>query len=144
MLPAEAKKLGATNCNFVNPHGLTADNHYVTVYDMYLIFKEAIKYDEFNQIINSTTYATVYKNREGEPKEMTCETTNLFLKGTYNPPENVKVIGGKTGTTNSARNCLVLYAKDNAGNPYVSVILKCSERGILYEEMAELLSEITN
>ena len=144
LMNEEAKKLGATNCNFVNPHGLTVDNHYVTAYDMYLIFKEAIKYDEFNQIINSTTYSTVYKDRDGEPKEMTCETTNLFLKGTYNPPENVKVIGGKTGTTSSARNCLVLYAKDNAGNPYVAVILKCSERGILYEQMAELLSEITN
>lgn len=144
LMNEEAKQLGATNSNFVNPHGLTADNHYVTAYDMYLMFKEAVKYDEFNQIINSTTYSTVYKNRDGEPKEMTCETTNLFLKGTYNPPENVKVIGGKTGTTKSARNCLVLFAKDNAGNPYVSVILKCSERGILYEEMTELLAEITN
>lgn len=144
LMNEEARKLGATNCNFVNPHGLTADNHYVTAYDMYLIFKEAIKYDEFNQIINSTNYSTVYTDREGESKEMICETTNLFLKGTYNPPENVKVIGGKTGTTQSARNCLVLFAKDTAGNPYVSVILKCSERGILYEEMAELLSEITN
>lgn len=144
LMNEEAKKLGATNCNFVNPHGLTADNHYVTAYDMYLIFKEAIKYDEFNQIINSTSYSTVYKDRQGESKEMTCETTNLFLKGTYASPENVNVVGGKTGTTRSARNCLVLYAKDTAGNPYVSVILKCSERGILYEQMTELLSEITN
>ena len=144
LMNEEAKKIGATNCNFVNPHGLTADNHYVTAYDMYLIFKEAIKYDEFNQIINSTSYSTVYKDRQGESKEMICETTNLFLKGTYNAPENVKVIGGKTGTTRSARNCLVLYSKDTAGNPYVSVILKCSERGILYEQMAELLAEITN
>ena len=31
----------------MNPHGLTQDAHYVTAYDMYLIFNEAIKYDEF-------------------------------------------------------------------------------------------------
>lgn len=142
LMNEEARRIGATNSHFVNPHGLTAEDHYVTAYDMYLIFKEAIQYDEFNQIINSTTYSTVYKNRDGEPKEMNCETTNLYLKGNYNPPENIKVIGGKTGTTMSARNCLVLYTRDNAGNPYVSVILKCSERGILYEEMTRLLSEI--
>ncbi|MBR1692891.1 MAG: D-alanyl-D-alanine carboxypeptidase [Lachnospiraceae bacterium] len=142
LMNEEAKKLGATNCHFVNPHGLTEENHYVTAYDMYLIFKEAVPYDEFSQIINSATYSTVYKDRDGNPKEMTCETTNLYLKGNYEPPENIKVIGGKTGTTNSARNCLVLYTKDNAGNPYISVILKCSERGILYEEMTQLLGEI--
>lgn len=144
MMNEEARRLGATNSHFVNPHGLTAEDHYVTAYDMYLIFKEAIKYDEFNQIINSTTYSTVYKNQNGEPKEMKCETTNLFLKGNYAPPDNIKVIGGKTGTTMAARNCLVLYSRDSAGNPYVSVILKCSERGILYEQMTGLLAEIKN
>lgn len=144
LMNAEAKKLGATNSHFENPHGLTQDNHYVTAYDLYLIFKEAIKYDEFNQIINSANYSTVYKDSEGNPKDMECATTNLYLKGTYNPPENIKVIGGKTGTTNAAGNCLVLYTKDTAGNPYVSVILRCSERGILYEKMTGLLSEIAN
>lgn len=144
LMNEEARKLGATNSNFVNPHGLTQENHYVTAYDMYLMFKEAILYDEFNQIINATNYSTVYKDKDGTSKELTCETTNLFLKGTYQAPENIKVIGGKTGTTNAARNCLVLFSKDNAGNPYVSVILKCSERGILYEQMTSLLSEITN
>lgn len=142
LMNEEAKKLGATRCNFKNPHGLTEEGHYVTAYDLYLIFKEAISYDEFNEIINSPSYSTVYKDAQGNSKELTCESTNLYIKGTYTPPDHVKVIGGKTGTTSSARNCLILYAKDTAGNPYVSVILKCSERGILYEEMTDLLSEI--
>ena len=142
LMNEEAKALGATRCSFKNPHGLTEEGHYVTAYDLYLIFKEVIQYDEFNEIINAPTYSTVYKDREGKSKELSCESTNLYIKGTYNPPENVKIIGGKTGTTSSARNCLILYAKDTAGNPYISVILKCSERGILYEEMTDLLSEI--
>lgn len=142
LMNEEARALGATRCSFKNPHGLTEEGHYVTAYDLYLIFKEAIQYDEFNEIINAPTYSTVYKDKEGKSKELSCESTNLYIKGTYNPPENVKVIGGKTGTTSSARNCLILYAKDTAGNPYISVILKCSERGILYEEMTDLLSEI--
>ena len=144
MMNDEAKAIGATNCNFVNPHGLTAESHYVTAYDMYLIFAEAIKYDKFTEIINLDSYSTVYYDAQGKPKELTCKTTNLFLKGTYTAPDHITVIGGKTGTTNSAQNCLVILAKDTSGNPYVAVILKCSERGILYQEMTDLLTEINN
>ena len=42
------------------------------------------------------------------------------------------------------RESLVILAKDTSGNPYVAVILKCSERGILYQEMTDLLTEINN
>lgn len=142
MMNAEAQAIGATGCHFVNPHGLTADDHYVTAYDMYLIFREAMKYDAFTEIINSLSYSTVYYDKEGSPKEFSCETTNLFLKGTYEAPSQVTVIGGKTGTTNAAQNCLVLLSRDAAGSPYISVILKCSERGILYEEMSGMLDLI--
>ncbi len=142
MMNAEAKSLGATNSHFVNPHGLTADDHYSCAYDMYLIFKEAMQYTEFTQIINLDTYETIYYDAQGNGKEYTCGTTNLFLKGEYAPPDGVTVIGGKTGTTMAARNCLVLMSKDSSGNPYISVILSCSERQFLYKEMTELLGHI--
>lgn len=139
---AEALAIGATNSHFVNPHGLTADDHYVTAYDMYLIFKEAMQYEEFNQIIHLDSYETVYHDAQGNGKTYTCSTTNLYLKGDYTPPEGITVIGGKTGTTMAARNCLVLLSKDSSGNPYVSVILNCSERQYLYQEMTSLLGNI--
>ena len=142
MMNAEAKALGATNSCFKNPHGLTTDGHYSSAYDLYLIFQEAMKYQEFTQIIHQDAYETIYHDAEGNPKEYTCSTTNLFLRGDYTAPEGVTVIGGKTGTTAAARNCLVLLSKDSAGNPYVSVILNCSERQYLYQEMTELLGEI--
>lgn len=142
MMNEQAKKLGATNCHFVNPHGLTAEEHYVTAYDMYLIFKEAMKYEEFTQIIHLDNYETTYHDAQGNGKEYKCSTTNLFLKGDYDSPDGITVIGGKTGTTNAARNCLVLMSKDSSGNPYVSVILNCSERQILYQEMTGLLKAI--
>ncbi len=142
MMNAEALRLGATNSHFVNPHGLTAEEHYVSAYDMYLIFQEAMKYDTFTQIIHLDTYDTIYHNSQGEGKEYSCSTTNLYLKGDYESPEGITVIGGKTGTTNAARNCLVLMTKDSAGNPYVSVILNCSERQYLYQEMTQLLKTI--
>lgn len=143
MMNEEAKRLGATNTNFKNPHGLTEDSHYTTAYDLYLIFNEAIKYDSFNEIIRTTSYTTTYTDKNGNPKEMSCETTNQYLKNVYPSPENITIIGGKTGTTTAARNCLILLAKDASGNPYISVILSSPERGILYEQMTDLLNEIS-
>ena len=52
MMNEEALLLGATNSHFVNPHGLSADEHYSTAYDMYLIANEAIKYEDFCHIIS--------------------------------------------------------------------------------------------
>ena len=142
MMNEEAKRLGATNSNFLNPHGLTQEGHYTTAYDLYLIFNEAIKYDIFNEIIHTANYQTTYYDKDGNPKELSFETSNLFLRGNYTPPENITVVGGKTGTTNAARNCLILLSRDMGGAPYISVILSSKERDILYKEMIDLLDEI--
>lgn len=142
MMNEEAVRLGATNSHFVNPHGLHDESHYTTVYDLYLMFNEVMKYDKFNEIIRMTSYQTVYNDRSGNAKEFDFGTTNLFLKGTYTAPENITVLGGKTGTTSSAGGCLILLSKNAAGSPYISVILKAKDRGILYTDMTELLDEI--
>ncbi len=144
MMNEEARNLGATNSNFVNPHGLSDDNHYTTAYDLYLIFNEAIQYEKFREIIHMNSYETVYQDSTGAEKEMSFSTTNLFLRGEFSAPGKVTVIGGKTGTTNAAGNCLVLLSNDTAGNPYISVILRANERKIMYEEMVDMLEEIYN
>lgn len=142
MMNKEAKALGATNSNFVNPHGLSDDNHYVTAYDMYLIFNEAIKYDMFTEIIHMASYDTTYYDSSGNPKELSIGTSNRYLNGNCPMPENVTVIGGKTGTTNAARSCLILLAKDTFGNSYISIIMRAETRDILYEGMSDLLGLI--
>ena len=139
-----AASLGATNSHFVNAHGLSADDHYTTAYDLYLIFNEAINYELFREIIHMETYSTIYQDSNGNDKKMEFKTTNLFLRGNYNSPNKVTVIGGKTGTTNNAANCLILLSKDTAGNPYISVILRSKERQLMYEQMIDLLEEIYN
>lgn len=142
LMNEEAKKLGATNSNFVNPHGLTDDNHYTTAYDLYLIFNEAMKYEKFKEIIHMSNYITTYHDSEGNEKEMNFSTTNSFLTGEVKAPDNITVIGGKTGTTNAAGACLILLAKDNAGEPFISIVLQAENRDYLYAEMTDLLAEI--
>lgn len=142
MMNEEAKAIGATNSNFTNPHGLTEESHYTTAYDLYLIFNEALKYETITQIINMNSYSTTYTNAKGEAKELSFETTNMYLRGKYPTPENVTIIGGKTGTTDAAGHCLTLLSKDAGGKPYISVILRAEERDVLYTEMTDLLDEI--
>jgi D-alanyl-D-alanine carboxypeptidase len=143
LMNSEAKKLGATRSHFVNPHGLTAEEHYVTAYDMYLMFNAAMQYDTFSEIINMTEYTTTYLDSAGGVKEVSISTTNGYLAGKSTAPSGVTVIGGKTGTTQAAGHCLILLARDTSGNPYISVIMKDSDSGTLYTDMSQLLSVIT-
>ena len=142
LMNEEAAELGATNCKFTNPNGLTEDGHYVTTYDLYLIFQEALKYDLFNEIIQTTSYSTVYTDKDGNEKSLEVNTTNLYLRGTYEIPSNINVIGGKTGTTNAAGHCLMLYSRSSDGTPYISIIMKESSGENLYTDMANLLGMI--
>lgn len=142
LMNAEAAELGATNCNFMNPNGLTEEGHYVTTYDLYLIFQEALKYELFKQIIQMTSYSTIYTDASGNEKSLEVNTTNLYLKGTYEMPPNVTVIGGKTGTTNAAGHCLILLSTSSDGTPYISIIMKDTSGENLYTDMTKLLETI--
>ena len=142
LMNEEAFALGATNCNFTNPNGLTEENHYVTTYDLYLIFQEALKYDLFNEIIQMPSYNTVYTDRNGAEKSVEVNTTNMYLRGTYEMPTNVTVIGGKTGTTNAAGHCLILLSKGSDGTSYISIIMKDTSGDDLYADMTKLLGII--
>ena len=144
LMNQEAQELGATNTHFMNPHGLTQEEHYTTAYDLYLIFNEALKYEKFNEVIQAGSYETTYSDAAGAVKTLNVQSSNLFLRGNYKAPDNITVIGGKTGTTNAARSCLMLLCRDAGGSPYISVILKAETRDLVYEKMIDLLDEIQN
>lgn len=137
----EAENLGATGSNFVNPHGLTDANHYTTIYDLYLIFNAAVQYDLFTDILQTNEYETTVTTKDGQPRIVSCHSTNYFSSGKVSVLEGVILIGGKTGTTKAAGNCLILYSYDQDGNPYISVTLGAQDRDTLYLKMSELLSE---
>ena len=142
MMNQEALEIGATNSHFVNPHGLSDNDHYTTVYDMYLITNAAIQYDRFNEIMHMKEYQTVYYDKSGNAKDLSVNSTNYYLQGNADAPSGITVLGGKTGTTNAAGHCLVLVSRDTSGNPYISVIMRAESREDLYDEMSSLLSGI--
>ena len=142
LMNEEATKLGATNSHFMNPHGLHDTDHYTTIYDLYLIFKEVVKYEAITQIIGMSSYSTTYKDRYGGAKNISVRTTNAYFTQNYTSPENVTILGGKTGTTDEAGSCLGLYVKDTSGNPYIAIVLKGNTKDDLYIQMKQLLEQV--
>ena len=139
MMNQEAARIGATRTHFKNPHGLTDPEHYTCVYDLYLMFREAMQYDVFMDMISRRNFYAEYTNAEGSPVAVTWETTNMYFTGQAQMPDDVIVYGGKTGTTEDAGACLCLLAKDLYGNPFLNVILHSSDKTALYEDMNQLL-----
>lgn len=139
----EARKLGAVDSHFVNPHGLHSENHYTTAYDLYLIFNEAFKYPVFREIIESKSYTANYTSAAGDSVSKTWKCSNQFITGERDTPQGVTVLGGKTGTTKAAGYCLIIASKDDAtdGN-FISVVLKSDSRPHLYDNMTNIISKI--
>lgn len=141
MMNERAKELGATHCHFVTTNGLHNNNHYITAYDMYLIFKEAIKYDAFLNIVQKANYTLDYENASGVPMSIPMDTTNHYILGDYNLPSNIFMIGGKTGTTSQAGSCLVILTKDSKGKQYISLVFHGETKDVLYNTMSNLLEK---
>lgn len=142
LMNEEIKKLGATHSNYENSHGLHHENHYTTAYDIYLVFNELLNYPEFVDIINQSSYKAEYKTASGKEVAKIFQNTNGYLAGTFDAPEAITVLGGKTGTTNAAGNCLVLLSEDEDGDEYISIVLNAKTKKELYKQMTHLLSKI--
>ncbi|MBP3233296.1 MAG: D-alanyl-D-alanine carboxypeptidase [Eubacterium sp.] len=104
----KAMELGATNCHFVNSHGLHDDDHYITAYDMYLIINEAKKYDILKEIDSYDTFTYSYIDDYENVREDDISSTNQFISGSVKLPSNIKIHEWKTGTTDLAGNILTM------------------------------------
>ncbi len=142
LMNEEAALLGATNSHFVNAHGLHDEEHYTTVYDLYLIFNHALKNEIFREICGSTSYIAHYQDAAGKAVSVEWENTMQYFTRNKIAPDGVTVLAGKTGTTSKALSCLALLSENETGEEFISIILKSQDRGVLYDEMNDLLEEI--
>lgn len=139
-----ARELGATGTHFMNPSGLTDENHYTTAYDLYLMFNEAMKLPLFREIVAEDSYTANYQNGAGEAVSKTWTVGNWYQKGERETPAGVSVLGGKTGTTQAAGYCLIMASNDSQDKEYISVVLKSDSRPSLYDNMTNIISKIVN
>lgn len=95
------EQLQLENSHFENASGLPAKNHYTTAYDMGMIAKELLKYEEIVE------YTSIYEDylRKGEENEFWLVNTNKLVH--FSP----YIDGLKTGYTSEAKYCLTATAK---------------------------------
>ena len=142
MMNTAAAQLGCTGTHFTNPHGLQDENHYTTPYDIYLMLKEALKYPEFTTITQMGSYTVSYKNSEGADMSTALIATDHYLTGEATAPKGITILGGKTGTTSDAGNCLALLCQDAYGEPYFAVVMGADTKETLYQQMSSLLENV--
>ena len=121
-----ATKIGATESNFVNPHGLHDDNHYTTAYDLALISCYAIKNPIFKEIVSTKQIDIPFTTHDYKRRLI---NKNKMLK------EFEGATGIKTGFTKKAGRCLVSSCERN-GMELVSVVLNC---GPMFERSKTIL-----
>ncbi len=101
LMNKRAKQLGAKNTRFQNSHGLPSKaEQYTTAYDMYLIFRQALKHPFFRSAVKQK-YRTI-QSLAGRTFQLKSHNKILFL-------DWKQKIYGKTGYTRSAQACFVGY-----------------------------------
>ena len=142
LMNQKAEELGLISSVFYNSHGLPNDNHITSAYDIYLIMQKLFYFEEFLGIIELGSIEVDVLRRESL-KTLSFTSTNQFLSGTYQLPEGLTLIGGKTGTTNKAGCCLALYVQDQNNNCYIAEIFGAESYEVLYPSMIQLLTHIS-
>lgn len=107
MMNRKAVELGADNTSFVTPHGLDAQGHYSTAYDLAIITRYALKNTAFSKIVSTNTASI--------PGQQLYNTNEML--GLYPGADGVK-----TGYTGKAGRCLVTSAVRNEMR-LISVVL---------------------
>lgn len=123
-----AKRAGATNSSFSNPHGLDEEGHYTTAHDLALITAKALSNQTFAEIV-STKECKISGNEKAPVRYL--KNKNKLLNSFEG------ATGVKTGFTDDAGRCFVGSAERD-GTEFVCVILNC---GPMFEECATLLEE---
>ncbi len=117
LMNEKAKKSGAMNTSFENPHGLDSEGHFTTAYDLSLIAREAMKNEEFAKIVATKTYSIPM---QGEKWDRALKNHNKLL-WLYDG-----CTGVKTGFTKRCGRCLVSSAERN-GQKLICVTLNAPD-----------------
>lgn len=126
-----AKKVGAFNSNFMNPHGLHNENHYTTPYDLALITSYAMKNQDFRRIVGTKNHTII--NHKDDTKQLLVNKNKMLT--------NFKGANGvKTGYTLNAGRCLVSSAK-RGDFELICVTLNCRP---MWEKSSEIFEKIFN
>lgn len=119
LMNSKAKEIGCLDSNFVNPNGMHDENHYSTAYDLAIITRYCMKNEKFRQIVTKMECSLPQTELWQEPRIYKNTNSLLILDNKYYYPY---CIGGKTGFTTPAKNCLT-SSSNKDGFETISVVL---------------------
>lgn len=108
MMNKKAEKIGMENTHFCDSTGLHNPEHYSTVMDMAVLLKYCLRDQDFRKIIESPWYYTGPTNVH--PDGITYYST-MFKNLSDTAVTGGKILGGKTGYTSQAGQCLASFAE---------------------------------
>ena len=134
LMNKKGRELGLENSIFTNPHGLDdgiwAGNQHSTAYDVCLMAKYAMKFDDFRRIVRSTGY-TLDLVRGGETRQLTLITTDWFL-ASYDYANGIK-----TGSTPLAGYCFV-GSSQYLDRELYAVVLQCEDENSRFVDVQSM------
>jgi D-alanyl-D-alanine carboxypeptidase len=104
-----ARELQLWDTHFANPHGLDAEGHYSSAYDLAIILRTALNYPEIRERMQTIAV------RVGDQYDL--YNGNQLLR------ERSDILGGKTGLTDGAGFCLAMAARQD-GRMVIVVALR--------------------
>ena len=130
MMNQTAKEMGWVNSHFITPHGLDAQGHYTTAYELACMADYALQNPKFKEIVSTKTYTVTINGRP----QVISNTNELLgnLDGVY---------GVKTGFTNGANRCLVTACKRGEMD-IITVVLGADTKKIRTQDSMNLIEYI--
>ncbi|MDB5386667.1 MAG: dacC [Planctomycetaceae bacterium] len=126
-----AVKLGMSNSNFTNPHGLPDRQHYSSANDMLALTYAACRHKLLQDCANCRQHGCRLSGPGGYHRNVIWKNTNKLL-------EIEGYQGLKTGTTNAAGSCLISLG-DHSGRQLGAVVLGASSDENRYLDTRNLM-----
>ena len=133
LMNEEAKKMGLDSTVFKNPTGLDAEGQVSTCRDMARLVKGALGNTLFKEVFTARTYTTTPNENHPDGLDLSHTMTkdlNTFQR--YFDTSGYEIIGGKTGYTENAGNCLVTLADKEKAPEFVVVTMHATGTGDQY------------
>lgn len=134
MMNGQVEKLGLTDTNFTNAHGLYDKNHYTSAYDMAAITRWALSVDGFRELFGAEEYTIAPTNKQSQVRRFGTHHHMLVESAYYYEGTE----GGKLGWTPESQHTLVTLAKRN-GMELICVVMKTKTQYEKYVDAAKLL-----
>ncbi len=117
LMNQKATELGMNHTHFCNPTGLHDENHYTTVSDMAILLEALLEKEELRQIMPTPSHTSAPTNLH--PEGLTYPSS-MFEDMPADALASGLILGGKTGYTQEAGQCLASFGKAD-GEEYILV-----------------------